>query len=66
MTTGRRGLKCRRKASVGSTRGGSPRVDEPALFQLPDASVGGRGLQPEFRSTDWSHIREAAYEERGG
>ena len=63
MTTG---TKCRRKASVGSTRGGSPRVDQPALFQLPDASVAGRGLQPEFRSADWPRIREAVYEGRGG
>lgn len=43
-----------------------PRTKAPAPFQLPDASVGGRGLQPEFRSADWPRIREAAYEGRGG
>lgn len=35
-------------------------------FQLRDASFGGRGLQPHFREGDWQHIREAAYEGRGG
>ncbi|MDE2979217.1 MAG: DUF2191 domain-containing protein [Acidobacteriota bacterium] len=33
---------------------------------LRDASVGGHGLQPEFRSADWSRIRAAIYERRGG
>jgi len=35
-------------------------------FKLKDASVGGRGLQPEFRDADWSRIRAAIYEGRGG
>lgn len=34
-------------------------------FRLRDASVGGRGLRPEFRGADWERIREAAYEEHG-
>ena len=40
-------------------------MEAPAPFQLQNASVGGRGLQPEFHSADWPRIREAAYEERG-
>ena len=35
-------------------------------FALRDASVGGSGLQAEFRDEDWSTIRKAAYEGRGG
>ena len=34
-------------------------------FKLRDASVGGRGLQPQFRDADWTRIREAVYEDRG-
>ena len=34
-------------------------------FKLKDASVGGRGLQSEFRDADWSRIREAVYKDRG-
>ena len=42
-------------------------ADEEAIpFQLQDASVGGRGLRPEFRGAGWHRIREAAYEGRGG
>ena len=37
-----------------------------ARFRLRDASFRGRGLQPEFRDGDWQHIRQAAYEGRGG
>ena len=40
--------------------------EEPVPFQLQDASVGGRGLRPEFQSADWHRIRKAAYEGRGG
>lgn len=35
-------------------------------FRLRDASVGGRGLQPAYRDAEWSRIREAIYEGRGG
>lgn len=35
-------------------------------FRLRDASVGGKGLQPEFRDVDWQRIRDAAYEGHGG
>jgi hypothetical protein len=36
-----------------------------ARFTLRDASFGGRGLQPEFKSADWNRMRDAAYEGRG-
>ncbi|MBI2396891.1 MAG: type II toxin-antitoxin system VapB family antitoxin [Xanthomonadales bacterium] len=39
---------------------------QQVAFQLPDASVGGDGLSPEFRDADWNHIRAAAYEGHGG
>lgn len=35
-------------------------------YVLPDMSVGGEGLQPEFRDKSWSDIRGATYEGRGG
>ena len=34
-------------------------------YALPDMSVGGKGLQPEFRNKAWSDFRDAAYEGRG-
>ena len=37
----------------------------PRQFELRDASVGGRGLQPPYRDADWTRIREAVYEDRG-
>lgn len=42
----------------------SDRKDE--RFVLRDASVGGRGLLPEFQGADWARIRAAIYEGRGG
>jgi predicted amino acid racemase len=39
--------------------------DEREAFRLRDASVTGRGLQPEFQDAGWSEIRDAAYESRG-
>ena len=39
---------------------------EASGFTLRDASVGGRGLTPEFQDADWPRIREAIYEGRGG
>lgn len=35
-------------------------------YVLPDMSVDGKGLQPEFVSKAWSDIRDAAYDGRGG
>lgn len=35
-------------------------------FVLRDASVAGHGLQQGYRDADWTRIREAAYEDRGG
>lgn len=35
-------------------------------YVLRDASVGGRGLAPEFRDVGWPRFREAIYEGRGG
>ncbi|MGH3153642.1 MAG: type II toxin-antitoxin system VapB family antitoxin [Streptosporangiaceae bacterium] len=33
-------------------------------FELPDASVGGNGLQPGFRDAGWDELRTAAYGNR--
>ena len=41
------------------------RASEKGRFTLRDASVGGRGLQPDYRDADWTHLRAAAYEDRG-
>ena len=35
-------------------------------FKLPDASVGGEGLQPEFANASWERIRDLIYEGHGG
>ena len=35
-------------------------------FKLKDGSAPGRGPAPGVREGDWSHIRELAYEGRGG
>jgi mRNA-degrading endonuclease RelE of RelBE toxin-antitoxin system len=37
-----------------------------AKYVLPDMSVDGKGLRPEFRNKAWSDIRDAAYDGRGG
>ncbi len=34
-------------------------------YVLPDMSVDGKGLQPEFKNKAWSDIRDAAYDGRG-
>ncbi len=34
-------------------------------FKLRDASVGGRGLQLQFRNAEWARVLEAAYKGRG-
>lgn len=33
-------------------------------FRLPDASVDGRGLRPEFQDAGWHEMRAAAYGDR--
>lgn len=33
-------------------------------FQLPDVSVGGNGLRPEFRDASWDDVRAAIYGDR--
>ena len=33
-----------------------------STFELADASVDGRGLQPAFRDASWERIRDAIYE----
>ena len=42
------------------------RASRRERFELKDASVGGRGLQPLYRDAEWARIRESAYEDRGG
>lgn len=37
----------------------------PKKFKLKDGSVGGRGIRPGLNESDWSVIRELAYEGRG-
>ena len=37
------------------------RKEDRAGFRLRDASVGGRGLTPEFQGAAWERIRDAAY-----
>jgi hypothetical protein len=37
------------------------RKSRGAAFVLPDASVGGKGLSPEFQTAGWDAIRDAAY-----
>lgn len=34
----------------------------PSTFKLRDASVGGKGLTPEFKDAGWERIRDALYE----
>ncbi len=34
-----------------------------ARFTLRDASVGGHGLQSDYRDADWARLRAAAYKE---
>jgi hypothetical protein len=36
----------------------------PERFRLRDASVGGRGVQPEFRTGGWERLRDTIYETR--
>ncbi|WP_239328524.1 type II toxin-antitoxin system VapB family antitoxin [Frankia sp. CiP3] len=33
-------------------------------FRLPDASVNGNGLRPEFRDSGWNEVRAAIYGDR--
>jgi hypothetical protein len=35
-----------------------------SVFRLPDASVDGNGLSPEFRDTGWDKLRAAIYGDR--
>lgn len=37
------------------------REDHRGVFRLRDASVGGRGLTPEFQGAAWEGLRDAAY-----
>lgn len=39
--------------------------DERRGYRLPDASVGGSGMTPEFADVAWSEVRAAAYGPRG-
>ncbi|MBD0329958.1 MAG: DUF2191 domain-containing protein [Thermoleophilia bacterium] len=60
----RRGVTLRALVEAGLRR--ELEASEPReAFRLRDASVDGRGLQPEFREAGWERIRDAAYEGRG-
>lgn len=37
------------------------RKNDHGAFRLRDASVGGRGLTPEFQGAAWERIRDTAY-----
>jgi hypothetical protein len=47
----------------GVVRARSTREEKP--FMLRDCSVGGRGMNPEFKDS-WDAVRSAVYEGRGG
>ena len=34
-------------------------------FKLHDASVNGKGMNPEFRDASWEQLRDTLYQERG-
>lgn len=38
---------------------------DTAHFKLRDASVNGKGLNPEFRDAGWEQVRDAIYPEQG-
>lgn len=40
------------------------KTDTPT-FTLPDASVDGKGLNPQFQEGDWDQVRDAIYTGRG-
>jgi hypothetical protein len=39
--------------------------DKRIPYVMPDRSVGGNGLTPEFRDASWEKIRDAIYEGHG-
>jgi hypothetical protein len=39
-------------------------ADHPTEYVLPDVSVGGSGLKPEFSPWHWDRVRDLAYEDR--
>jgi putative antitoxin of VapBC-like toxin-antitoxin system len=45
-------------------RGTIARYQQARAFELSDASVGGNGLQLEFRDATWDELRAAAYGNR--
>jgi|JI10StandDraft_1071094.scaffolds.fasta_scaffold995648_2 hypothetical protein len=40
------------------------KADTPS-FKLRDASVSGKGLNPEFRDANWEQLRDAIYPKQG-
>ena len=38
---------------------------DAAPFKLRDASVSGKGLNPEFRDANWDQLRDAIYPKQG-
>ena len=42
------------------------RSEKGKPYRLPDASVRGKGLRPEYPDLSWDRIREVVYEGHGG
>lgn len=56
-----RGVSLRALIEMGLRHVLAEQKSQKNSFQLRDARVGGQGLQPEFRSANWTEIRDAIY-----
>lgn len=62
----RTGTTLRALIEAGLRRVLEEQTSSAGAFRLADRSVAGKGLRPEYQDADWSEIRSAAYEGRGG